>query len=597
MIIVGLPYTFESQRRIDEVAGGEESDTGQSLIDANRELDVMIDFFLAHHRNPHFTGRKSTLKDLEDALNKGRPVVLLGPDGMGKSAIVEEHARIHVTEYDFRLWVRASNGIILASDYAAIAEPLGIPHEEDSDLQDLASSVRTWLEENGRWLLVFDDLPSPEALEGYLPRAGSGGCDVIITSKALGWEGDFAKIEVGPLDPSEAAAFLLSRTGQKDQAASEKLAKALEDFPLALELAGAYIRWTGISISRYLDLYRKRLGESSGRTTGIPEALAAVVEILMEQVRAVSMEGVDLLNLSAFLAPEDLPVDLLVKTSALLPESVDLGLLALDRRGLVRRDEGSLSVHPLIQSLAFSRLDNGERKTWADETVRAIGGAFSSYLEDLSTWPECARLLPHAIASSEKVEDLGIGSEPASLLLNQVGLYLHRRGDLAGARAVLERLLAVDERFYGPDHSEVATDLNNLGSVLRVLGDLVAAKEIFERALAIEEAQETPDRLKIAIRANNLGTVLRSLGDLDGALAAFERALAIDMDAYGPNHFKTAIRANNLGEVLQEMGNLDGAKESYQLAFRVFEQFLGPGHHYTQRARENLDSISQKGPE
>jgi hypothetical protein len=559
---------------------------------------LMIDFFLKGRRNPHFTGRKSILKDLQDALKGGGPVVLLGPDGMGKSAIAEEHGRIHVTEYDFRLWVRAWDGTVLASDYAALAEPLGIPHQEDSDLQDLASFVRAWLEENGRWLLVFDDAPSPEVLEGYLPRAESGGSDVIITSKNPVWDGPSVTvtIEVGPLDPSEAAAFLLSRTGQDDIATSEKLAEVLEGNLLALELAGAYIRWTGISLSRYLDAYKRHLGELSGRTPpGCPKALAAVWEISTEQVRAVSQEGVDLLNLSAFLAPEDLPVDLLVNTSALLPESVDLGLLALDRRGLVRKDEGSLSVHPLIQAIAFSRLDDDERKTWADETVRAIGGAFSSYLEDLSTWPECARLLPHALASSKRVEDLGIGSEPASLLLNQVGLYLHRRGDLVGARAVLERLLVLDERFYGPGHSEVATDLNNLGSVLRVLGDLVASKEIFERSLAIEEAQETPDRLKIAIRANNLGTVLRSLGDLDGALAAFERALAIDRDAYGPNHFKTAIRLNNLGEVLQEMGDIDGAKDSYQRAFRVFQQFLGPGHHYTQRAQENLDSLSKRG--
>ncbi|MGC9515585.1 tetratricopeptide repeat protein [Methanocrinis sp.] len=553
----------------------------------------MIDFFLAHQRNPHFTGRSSILKDLKGALTEGGPAVLIGPDGMGKSAIAEEHGRVNVTEYDFRLWVRAWDATVLATDYAGLAEPFGIPHQEDSDLQDLASSIRTWLEENERWLLVFDDAPSPEVLEEYLPRPGSGGGGVIITSKSPGWDGDFAKIEVGPLDPSEAASFLLSLTGQEDAEASKKLAEALESLPLALELAGAYIGWTGVPISKYLDIYRKRLGEISGRTSGLPEALVAVADISTEQVRAVSQEGIDLLRLSAFLAAEDLPLDLLVKTSALLADSVEMGLMALDRRGLVRRDEEPLSVHPLIQALAYSRLDDGERKTWADETVRAIGGAFSTYLGDLSTWPECARLLPHALASSEKVEDLRMGSEPASLLLNQVGLYLHRRGDLAGARNVLERLVVLDERFYGRGHPEVATDLNNLGSVLRVLGDLRAAKGCFERALAIEEAQDAPDRLKIAIRANNLGTVLRSLGDLTGALAAFERALAIDREAYGPNHLKTAIRLNNRGEVLQEMGDLDGAKESYQLAFRVFEQFLGPGHHYTQRARENLDSLSQ----
>jgi tetratricopeptide (TPR) repeat protein len=557
----------------------------------------MIDFFLTHRRNPHFIDRSSIMRDLKDALTQGTAAVLLGPDGMGKSAIAEEYGRIHVTDYDLRLWVRAWDGTVLASDYAGLAETIGIPHQEDSDLLDLASSVRTWLEENGRWLLVFDDAPSTEVLEGYLPRVGSRGGDVLITSKSPGWDEAFAvNIEVGPLDTSGAAEFLLSMTGQDDLAASEKLAEFLEGNPLALELAGAYIRWTGISLTRYLDAYKKWLGEISGRTPpGCSESLAAIVEISTEQIGAVSQEGIDFLSLSAFLAPEDLPVDLLVKTSALLPDSVEMGLLALDRRGLVKRDEEALSVHPLIQALAFGRIDDERRKIWADETVRAIGGAFSSYLEDLSTWPECARLLPHALASSERVEDLGTGSEPASLLLNQVGLYLHRRGDIAGARAVLERLIVLDERFYGPGHPEVATDLNNLGSVLRVLGDLSGAKRCFERALAIEEAQETPDRLKIAIRANNLGTVLRSLGDLEGALAAFERALVIDRDAYGPNHLKTAIRLNNLGEVLQEMGEIEGAKESYQRALRIFEQFLGPGHNYTQRAQENLDSLSKNG--
>jgi tetratricopeptide (TPR) repeat protein len=558
----------------------------------------MIDIFLKGRPKPHFTGRNSILKDLQDGLKEGRSVVLTGADGMGKSAIAEEHGRVHVTDYDFRFWVRAWDTTVLASDYVGLAEPFGIPHQEDSDVEDLAGSVRTWLEENYRWLVVFDDAPSPEALEKYLPRPGSEGGDVVVTSRSSGWEEGFAEIEVGPLKTSEAAAFLSSRTGQDDRESSERLAELLKESPLALELAGAYIRWTGISLSRYIDLYRKRLDESSGRRTpGFHESLAAVWEITTEQVGAVSQEGIDLLRLSAFLAPEDLPIDLLVKAAALLPESVDTGLLALDHRGLVRRDGASLSVHPLIQALAFGRLGDEEKKTWADETARAVGGAFSSYLEDLTTWPECARLLPHALVSTEKVEELGMGSEPATLLLNQVGLYLHRRGDIDGARNVLERLIVLDERLHGPGHPEVATDLNNLGSVFRVLGDLAGAKRCFERALAIEEGQSTPDNLKIAIRANNLGTVLRSLGDLAGALDQFDRALAIDRHAYGPNHFKTAIRENNRGEVLQEMGDIDGARDSYQRAFRIFQQFLGPGHHYTQRAKENLDSLSQQGSE
>ena len=40
-------------------------------------------------------------------------------------------------------------------------------------------------------------------------------------------------------------------------------------------------------------------------------------------------------------------------------------------------------------------------------------------------------------------------------------------GDLAGARAAFERALAIDEKTFGPDHPDVATDVNNLGMVLQ----------------------------------------------------------------------------------------------------------------------------------
>ena len=551
----------------------------------------MIDLFLKGRRNPHFSGRSSTLKDLQDRLKDG-PVLLLGPDGIGKSAIAEEYGRIHFSEYDHRLWVRAWDGAVLASDYASLAEPLGIPSEEDGDVSDLAGSVRAHLGESGRWFLVFDGAPFPEALDGFLPE---GGGDVVVTSRSPGWPG-WSALEVGPLDLQEAAVFLLQRTEREDASGAAALAEELDRHPLSLELAAAYIRWTGASISRYLDALRGRLAEPPARKLpGFPEPLAAVLEISVEQVGAVSQEGLDLLTLSAFLAPEDLPVDLLEKTAALLPESVELGIAALERRGLVRRGEGVLSVHPLVQAFAYSRLDEEERKAWAAETVRSVAGAFGSYIEDLATWPECRRLLPSALFSTRRVEEVGGGSEEASLLLSQVGLYLHRRGDLRGSKGVLETQIVIDERLHGPDHPELATDLNNLGSVLRALGDLLGARRSFERAIAIEESQPTPDRLKIAIRENNLGTVLRALGDLPAAVAAFERALAIDREAYGPNHFKTAIRLNNLGEVLQEMGDLEGARDSYQRAYRVFSQILGPGHHYTRRAEENLASLREEG--
>ena len=42
---------------------------------------------------------------------------------------------------------------------------------------------------------------------------------------------------------------------------------------------------------------------------------------------------------------------------------------------------------------------------------------------------------------------------------------------------------------YGPDHPDVATDLNNLATILQDLGDLAGARPLQERALAIDEGR------------------------------------------------------------------------------------------------------------
>ncbi|MEA2046574.1 MAG: tetratricopeptide repeat protein [Euryarchaeota archaeon] len=553
------------------------------------------DLFAAYDSNPNFTGREDILDRLRAASGSERPTALVGADGNGKTLIAAEYARARMTEYDFVCWVRAGDPITLISDYAELNKTLGLPDTEN--LVEAAEAVLIWLEQYDRWLLIFDDASDPGTLADYLPRGGSG--QVVITSSKPGWDEVAATLVVGTLDRAGSVRLLLRRSGREDVKAAEALAEALGDLPLALEMAGAYIAWTGVSLSRYLEMYKKRLQEIDPR--GIPAPVAAAFEISFEQVWAVSSKAVEYLNMCALLAPQDLPIDLLIGASVLLPQDMETATEVLSRRGLVGSGKNQLSVHPLVQALALRHLDEESKKSWIEATLVAMGGAFSTYMENIFTWPECARLLPHvltALEHEEEEEEEEAGSEAASktasTLLNQVGLYLHRRSYFAGAKEVLERLLTLDEMTYGQDHPEVATDLNNLGSLLRVMGDLDGAKAMLERALAIEEAAEETDSLKIAIRANNLGTVLRVMGDLEGAKAMFQRALALDEAAYGPNHLKTAIRINNMGEVLQDLGDLEGARGNYEQALLTFQRLLGEGHHYTQRAQDNLDSLYEE---
>lgn len=561
----------------------------------------MKDFFSTHNYNPNFTGRDEILADLQKALAQGKPVALVGPDGSGKTQIAVQYAHVHINEYDFTFWIRARDIATLATDLGELAGQLGLSLVSETDLKEAIKALWGWMEQNRRWLLIFDDLADPDLLSEYLPITRNG--HVIVTSSNAGWDAVASQIDVGPFDRAESVQFLQKRTGQEDMNSLDALAKALGDFPLAMELAGAYISQTGTPIPKYLKIHQESLEEAAYDTEY--KSLAAIFQTSIEQVQAVSPEGFDLLCMCAFLAPEDIDksiflevqdfeagVDLAKKPPVFDPVTLENAVDALLRRGLVESSKNSLRFHPTIQNLTRNHLDVEEKKSWAEAALMLVGEPFSANLADVSTLPRCYELFPHILTIIEHAEELEIGTDSITLLLNQVGLMQQKRGDFIGAKMAIDKLLSIDLKVFGKDHPEVATDLNNLGTVLKALGDLEGAREKLETSLAISKANLEPNDPKLSIRAGNLGTVLRELGDLEAAKKNLEWALSIDMRTYGPNHFKTAIRMNNMGDVLRELGNVEDARNYYERALHIFRYFLGDGHDYTKRAQENLDSLA-----
>ena len=59
--------------------------------------------------------------------------------------------------------------------------------------------------------------------------------------------------------------------------------------------------------------------------------------------------------------------------------------------------------------------------------------------------------------------------------LNNLAVLLQAQGDLAGARPLFERALAIHEKALGPEHPETAQSLNNLAGLLQAQGDLAGA--------------------------------------------------------------------------------------------------------------------------
>ena len=544
-----------------------------------------------HQRNPNFVGRDDLLDRIRETLTSEKAAALTaihGLGGVGKTQLAAEYAYRHTADYELVWWIKSEEPATLASDYAALAVALDLPQKHERDQSVIVAAVRAWLDHNAGWLLVFDNARKAQDVREYLPQNPAG--HVLITSRDPSWGGVAKPFEVEVLLREDSIKFLLERTGQKDESAAGKLAEQLGDLPLALEQAGAYIETNSKPLAEYLSLFEKRRAEllRRGQPVGYPDTVATTWEISFREVEDQSAAAGALLNLCAFLAPDDIPLPILrggAKYLAVVLAGVvademllDDAIAALRRYSLLERSEDSLSVHRLVQIVACDRLSDDERKKCAEAAVRVVNAAFPQDSDDVRTWAVCARLLPHALAAAEFAERLELAPEATGRLLNQAGLYFRGRAQYAEAKQAFERALRICEATLGPDHSTVATYVNNLGQVLQDLGDLAQARQCIERALRIDETAFGPDHPQVAIYVNNLGGVLKELGELAQARQCFERALRIDEAACGLDHPTVAIRVNNLGGVLKDLGELAQARQCYERALRIGEAAHGPDH-------------------
>jgi len=556
-----------------------------------------------HQRNINFTGRKELLKDLHEALTSGKPAALTqalhGLGGVGKTQTAVEYAYRHAKEYDLVWWVRSETPEKLASDYALLAEQLDLKEKSERDQKIIVQAVSHALAHSTGWLLIFDNAEDPADLRGYLPQ-GSGG-HVLVTTRNRAFGSVAHPLQVKAMEPANAVKFLLTRTPQTDKKGAEDLADGLGNLPLALEHAAAYIEKTGATFLSYLQLFKTRQKDILARAEppeGYHATVATTWELSFVEVEKQSKAAAQLMNLCAFLAPDDIPLDMLRGGAKHLPEPLSAAVAdefqwneavgALRRYSLVEASEEGIAVHRMVQAVARERLDEAGRKQWTEAGVKVVNIAFPFDSDDVRTWKQCARLLPHALTVAEFGEKAKVAEGPTAIIVNQVGLYLKGRSELTAARSAFERALRIDEAAYGPDHPAVAIRVNNLGLVLKDLGDMEGARKHYERALKIDEATYGPDHPTVAIRVNNLGSVLQDLGDMEGARKHLVRALKIDEAAYGPDHPEVARDVNNLGQVLHALRDLEGARKHLVRALKIAEAAYGPDHPTVATVVSNL---------
>jgi tetratricopeptide (TPR) repeat protein len=564
------------------------------------------DFFplwnVPHRRNPFFTGRDQVLEDLHKSLAEGSPAALTqvaaisGLGGIGKSQTAVEYAYRHRDDYNAVFWVRAESESSTTSGFLEIAGMLNLAAR---DAQESVQAVMRWLASNAGWLLIFDNADEPEKLKPWLPTDPKG--HILITSRAQVFHGLTQPVRLEVLAPEMALEFLLKRTereasdgGEKESA--EQLVKELGYLPLALEQAGAFISENGSPFRDYLASYRRQrlklLDKSKPIAGDYKESVATTWLMNFSEVEVANPATADLLRFSAFLDPDSIPLTLIIQSREQLGPLLSRALAGVDQDrlvldtllqpltsySLIRRDPGSEShsVHRMVQEAVKGRMDEPERRAWAERAVLTINEAFP-YVE-YADWPACELLLAHAAAAASLIDEWNFESTCAARLLNQAGFYNSERGRYAEAEPLYTRAVSIYQRALGPEHAYVATTLSNLAVLYRAQGRYEGAEPLHNRALGIREKALGRDHPYVAQSLTNLAALYYSQGRYEEAEPLHRRAMVIKEKVLGPDHPDVATSLNELALLYDAQGRYDEAEALYARALAIKEKALGLDH-------------------
>lgn len=554
-------------------------------------------------------GRASEVDAVQAALRKHERVWLIAPGGFGKTTVAR---RVAMLTWGDAVFVDLAEAVDDSDLVQAMANALGLARLDGLD------AIARALQHRAPPLVVLDAAENlADRLAEVIP---DWDVPVLVTSRRP--MPSQTCIELGPLQPQDAARLLQrDRPLEPDENLAALLAN-LGGVPLALQLAANRLEVLSPALlARQVGALLPLLQGGEGRNASMEAALAwswdACTPALREALRylAVCRAGIELLE-----------------ALALLPGPDPLAkLTALGEWGLVQRTGDRLFLPDPVREFVEAQGPHPEaraahRRVFLELAYREVGDPRDDAGVKLlrTEWPNLRAAMETGFVEQDAdaaalVACLGPGMLARNTMLDALG-WFDRAIALAerlGARELLGRLLVDRANLWMSKASSDAaqSDLDRAqacgtepgrvdarrGKLLRMQGDLEGSLALLERAVpqltgnmrlraqsdlgltqlrmgrlddAIATLREVLARARIvgsrplvALAQGNLAGALRQRRAHDQALLALEEALATAR-ALGDLH-NAAINNTNLGNLQLDLGNAARAEVHWREAMQL----------------------------
>ena len=553
--------------------------------------------FQVPSRNRCFCGRDRELEaivaQLKNTPNGCIHSAICGLGGVGKTSLAVEFLLRNDKEYPGGIfWICGENNNLFQRTVGEMARQIGT---SENDFDKSLSRTLDWLgKRDDLWCLVVDNLDELEMstemrklLTGHWKYMARG--HIIITTRRevseIGEETGIDEkccIDLKCLTEEEGIQFLGLRTGKDRGEENElrQLVRELGGLPLALDQAGAYIRWVKQSIKKYMEKYKKqkllllekRPAQQFVENTS-PERLAVHTTWILnfDHIRQISEEmelgraPILFMQVCAFYGPDDIPYELVNKglkedgssEDSSLWDQVEIVSLLTKFSLFQRYGTDSFCVHRLVQEVIRSQLEKEQIEL--NVLSHAVCVLHQALKNTRSPAEVCESFVEDAVFSVNNPPSLHLWGKLAS---HSTYLQGHLRSYSAKHKESVHALLYTEE---------TVRVLNEAGIFFSVSQEKVKAQEIQEIKLDClvnvkkSTAEDGPKSLKYFIDIPLKDRVYKLISHCMRQPDPEENSLNQE-DTFGVGRKENASQLREQGNLAIQSGNFQEALELYSRA-------------------------------
>lgn len=562
-------------------------------------------------KNNLFSGRVQKINDIMLKLKEDKLVFLTGKGGMGKSQIAHEIAFRSQDEYKLIMWFQSNTEAELLNEFNTAAIFYHLITEEKENFNYVASMLSAFIGEFPNSLIVYDNADDI-SIEFLTSKCLFHGADIIVTTQNSNVDSDeFSVIPIDVFTTKESQSFLLSHSSNRKQADTDitsvpALCNLLENYPLALEYARAYVNRTQSSFEEYMQIYNEHKCDILNTPILKYQKTAYTAwKISYDKIIKQSAAAKNLLCIVSFLDPYDIPLhDIFLLTNQYSSYDLNQIISTIQSYSLFTIHEGLADIHGITQDfIRIQMTEEQEYQEYYEKALKILSELIPDKITDASERDLVNRLIKHAIQLvlnshdtnnpnlisfavniASKLYVLGYYTQTINFiqrLLNQcpstaqnydlfqmitfLAQAYHYIGEDYMAISTLDKYSYIvktsEELAYDPKWSLLSRYKNVEGLILKNQRQLDASLNAFLTAL--KYLDKLPSVSDHEIRCNlliNIGNIYKHLEQYDNALNYYDHALACSNNE---KHLLLRIYGN--------IATTYNALKQFDLAFQYFK--------------------------